>query len=356
MTEKSAAQQPRKVSMTSTKQEMMEAYNSLLKQLQEKEKVELKPEAVIEKKKGREAIEVADALSLEGIVKEVGDLRLNIGKMLTQVSDSLQEEVQKYKKVKDAVEMREKELEEIYGIEKEARSLVALIEAQARKREEFEIEMGKEKEEIEEELGALRAEHDKEKKLFEIRQKELIEQETLRRQREKEEYEYAFKREQQLARHNFDDEKARQEKDLKFKKETQERELLEREKRVAEDEKRAAELQRRMDNLPKEIEAAVQRAVKETAEKLQAEARNREELLKKTYEGERNVFVAQIESLEKSTKDQKEQIVRLSQQLEKAYQKVEDIAVKTVGGLEAKSLLAAQQMESQIKRSAGQEK
>ena len=85
--------------------------------------------------------------------------------------------------------------------------------------------------------------------------------------------------------------------------------------------------------------------------KIQAEARNREELLKKTTEGEKNVLATQIDSLEKLTKEQKEQIVRLSQQLEKAYQKVEDIAVKSVGGFsEVKGMFQSQRMDEQAKR------
>ena len=41
----------KKLSMTSTKQEMLDSYNSLLKQLQEKQSGELKPEKKIEEKK-----------------------------------------------------------------------------------------------------------------------------------------------------------------------------------------------------------------------------------------------------------------------------------------------------------------
>jgi len=43
--------EPKKVSMSSTKQEMLNAYNALLKQLQEKDETELKPEKRIEEKK-----------------------------------------------------------------------------------------------------------------------------------------------------------------------------------------------------------------------------------------------------------------------------------------------------------------
>jgi hypothetical protein len=60
-----------------------------------------------------------------------------------------------------------------------------------------------------------------------------------------------------------------------------------------------------------------------------------------------------MDSLERLAKEQKEQILRLSQQLEKAYQKVEDIAVKSVGGMsEVKGLFQSQRGEETVKRSS----
>ena len=44
------------------------------------------------------------------------------------------------------------------------------------------------------------------------------------------------------------------------------------------------------------------------------------------------MLTTRIESLEKTVKEQNQQIAHLSQQLEKAYQKVQDIAVKAVEG------------------------
>jgi hypothetical protein len=198
----------------------------------------------------------------------------------------------------------------------------------------------------------LRTTYEEEKKLNETQKKERDEAEQKRRQREKEEYEYSFKREQQLAQHTLADDKLTKEKEILQKKEAVDKEIAERARKMAEDEKKVAELQKRFANAPQETEAAIQRAVKETTEKLQKDAGAKEELLNKTFEGEKNVMMTQIDSLEKTAKDQKEQILRLSGQLEKAYQKIEDIAVKTVGGVaEVKAALSnIQRTEEQTKR------
>lgn len=107
---------------------------------------------------------------------------------------------------------------------------------------------------------------------------------------------------------------------------------------------------------PKEIEAATGKAVKETTERLNLESKNREELLKKEFAGEKNVLVTRIESLEKLVKEQGEQIARLNVQLEKAYQQVQDIAVKTIEGASSvKSLANLQQwVTEQMKKSASE--
>ena len=66
------------------------------------------------------------------------------------------------------------------------------------------------------------------------------------------------------------------------------------------------------------------------SDRLQAEAANNEKLLRKTHEGELNVFNTRIKSLEQTASSQNKQISELTSQLEKAYGKVQDIAVQAV--------------------------
>jgi len=79
--------------------------------------------------------------------------------------------------------------------------------------------------------------------------------------------------------------------------------------------------------------------------------------VKKEFMGERNVLTTRIESLEKIGKEQSEQIAKFSQQLEKAYQQVQDIAVKTIEGSSTiKSFANLQQWISEQTRKTPQEK
>lgn len=355
MTEKKT--EPKGISMTNTKQEMLEAYNALLKQLQEKSEAELKPEKKIEEKKIKEVVQVADSLSSEKVAKDISNLKMEIGRMLSQLSDGLEKEVDKYQGIQKAIEIREKEIQEIYEIERSAATLAALIESQHQKRQEFESEMEARKEELNREIQTTRAGWEKEKKLHEAETKERDAAEAKRREREKEEYRYTFEREQQLAKDMFEDEQVKLKREIQIKREEVEKDLAEREKVIAQSEKELNELRKRVSAFPEEMEIAVSKAIKETTEKIELEAKNREELAKKEFEGERNVLKARIESLEKTVKGQGDQITKLSEQLEKAYQKVQDIAEKAVeGSSNLKSFNSLQQLMKEQSRKQSEEK
>ncbi len=347
----------KKLTPTNTKQEMLQAYNALLKELEEKREGELKPEKKIEEKKIKEAVQVAESLTTEGVGKEIANLKLEIGKTLTRISDQLEGEVNRFVAIRNAISAKEKELAELYEIEKSAMSLAALIEAQNQKRQDFTAEMEEKKETLGQEIDSTRAAWEKEQEEHDAAIKERDAAEKKRQTREKEEFDYAFKREQQTVTDRFTYEKAKLEQELKDKKEQMEQELKARETAIAAKEAELNDLRKQAAQFPKELDAAVNRVVKETSERLLMEAKSREELLKKEAEGERNVFKARIESLEKTTKEQSERITALTKQLEAAYQKVQDIAVKTVeGASNSKSVASLQQFLGEQIRKQTQDK
>ena len=349
--------QPKKVSMASTKREMLDAYNALLKQLKERRESELRPERKLEEKRKKEVVEVADSLSSEGVVRGISNLKVEIGKMLTQISDKLEEEVNKFRGIQKAIEVKENELQEVYEIERSAATLAALIESQNLKRQEFESEMATEKEELTREVEETRAEWEKETKEHQALVKERDAEEKKRHDREKEDFTYTFKREQQLSKDKFEDEKAKLEKEIQLKREEMEKEWTEREKAIADKEDELVELRKKVTAFPKEMETAVNKATKETSERIKLEAKSREALLEKEFDGQRNVLTTRIESLEKTVGEQGEQIAKLSEQLEKAYQKVQDIALKAVeGSSNVKSLTSLQQLFNEQTRKQSQDK
>ena len=321
-----------KLSMANTKKEMLQAYNRLLKQLTEKRRAEMKPADEVAAKKKTEAKAVADSLSTEGIGRQIGVLKSEIGKTLNELADRLEEETSKYAQVKKAVEDAEAELHEIFGIEKAASSLAALLEAQKQEREEFQSEMATTQDDFDNEMKSQREVWEREKAEYEAAVKERKAAEQKQRQREQEEFKYEFDRRKQLALEQYEHEKATREREMEVKREAMEKDLAERENAVAAAEAELSQLRAKVEEHPAALEQAVARAIKETTDRLERERQSQTALLEKESAGERNVLNSRIESLQATVQQQAEQIAKLSQQLEHSYRQVQDIAVKAIEG------------------------
>lgn len=320
------------LSLRNTKQEMLDAYSELLKKIEEQREKQLKPEEKIIEKKTAEVIKVADSVSADGVAKSINDLKIEIGKTLSQLSDNLEKEVSKYMSIQEAISVKEKELKEIYEIEKSASSLAALIEAQHLEKQQFEEEMNAKREKLLDEITAIKNEWEIEKKQYEEKIKERNTLDSKKSEREKEEYKYAFEREKQLAKDAFEYEKQQLEQEIKVLKEVKEKEFSEREKAIVEKEKEFNDLRAKVSSFPAELDAAVKKAVKEATDRIVTETKFKEDLLKKEFDGEKNVLNTRIASLDSLVKEQAEQISKLSKQLELSYQKIQDISVKAIEG------------------------
>lgn len=327
------------VTPSSTKKELLDAYSQATRMLKEKREAEMKPEQRIEEKQVRAAVETADALTTDEIGRRISDLRSEVGTVLVQLSEKLEEEARKYAQLKKAVAAREEELQEICDIEKNAVSLSALIEVQQAKRQQFDADMAEQKEKLRSEIESARDEWQEEKVTHDLEAKERDTAEKKRRERETEEYRYGFEREKQLAREQFEYEKNKMELEIATRKEALEKELAERERAVVAREKALAEAEAELIQLraqvaafPKERDETVAKAVQGTSERLKSDAKNSEELLRREFNGEKNVLLSKIESLQQSVKEQAQQIAKISGQLEKSYGQVQDIAIKAIEG------------------------
>jgi len=327
------------VSMNNTKKEILAAFNELKKKMQEQSETELKPEQKKEEKRKTEIIQTADRLTGEGTIVKINELKIEIGKTLTQISDRLEEETANYLKLKESIQLKKEELKEIYDIEESAYALAVLIEAQKQKKQAFEEEISHRKELLETEISQKRLEWEKEKQVRDLSLKEQDAEEKKIRERQREEFQYNFKREQQLSQNAFKDQKEKMEKELAEAQEEFDKKVIEMEKnlkaredKVLEREKKLDELQKQVDQFPIKLEDEVNKAVNEVTERLTLESQKNEALLKKGYEGETNVLKTKIQSLEQTVIQQSKQIEDLSNRLEKSYGKVQDIAVKAIEG------------------------
>jgi len=326
------------ISMTNTKKEMLEAYEALKESLQNQARTELKPEKAQKAKEEEKIIRSAEkAVDKDDVTRRIYDLKDEIGRFLSDLSGKIEAEKERYAQVKQAIDIRNRELMEIYEIEKSAFSLAALLEAQKQKKLEFETEMTARRKDQEDIIESTKIRWEKEKQQSALSMKEQKDEAEKNWKRLKEEFDYSFNREKEIKKQGLVDElekltKQLQDKKEAFDKETgmREAELTRRETAVAEREKNIDALEQKVAGFPAELERQVTEAVAQTMERLKFEAEKNAEILAREFTGEKNVLKAKIESLDKLVASQQKQIDTLSRQIDTAYGKVQDIAVKAV--------------------------
>jgi hypothetical protein len=342
----------------SSRQVMAELVGDAEKGIAQRKETEAKPEERIAAKSVSEAVAAADAISSEGVVHLISELKSTMTRTLTQLSDRLEEEIGKYARICRAITAKESELKEIYEIQRSATTLLAFLETHERKQEEMERDLQAEKEQLDREIETTRVEWDKERRQHEQEIKERDAAEQKRRQRELEEYKYSFAREQQLARDQLSDEAAAAQKEWAQRKSQQEREWAEREKALAAGEQELAELRARAAGFAQELKAATERAAVDAVERAQQQHKGAQELLRRELEGEKNVLATKIAALERTVQEQTEQLSRLEQQAEKAYAQVQEIAVRAIeGSASTKQLANLQQLfAEQVRKGSSPER
>ena len=290
-----------------------------------------------QKKKEEEIVDVADEAQKDDVISEIIGFKDSVARTMSGLADKLTQENQRYAAVQQAIDIKKKEIKELFDIETTLFSLAALIEAQKLKKMEFEEEMAREKEMLKAEIRETREEWAKEKNIHAQELKEQKAAEEKLRLREKEEYEYAINREKEIKSQELKDLLEKSEKELQLKRETFEKEnaqkiedFKQRETALSEKEKRFAELQKQVDEFPELLKTRIEAEVSEAVARLERDAQKNEELVRKDFEGQKNVLSTKIESLEKLVAGQQSQIKTLTSQLDDAYGKVQDIAVKAV--------------------------
>lgn len=134
-----------KLTMKTRKDEILKAYEELLAKQDEKkediDKVKVEEtEVEVEKESKTATTEESPTYTIESVVKGVADLKLDLNRTLTDISDKLIEEVNKLESVKKEIVIETKNLEDIRNIQVNADTLNTLIQTYEEKKKAFEEE------------------------------------------------------------------------------------------------------------------------------------------------------------------------------------------------------------------------
>jgi colicin import membrane protein len=270
-----------------------------------------------------------EGISVEGVVRKISSLGLEVSKALSGISDTLVQEVDRLSSVREAVALETKELERLHKIDLAATALDQLVQ-----------DYGREKERLEAEIVAQRQAWNDEVQRTERERKEQEDSLKKQRQREMEDYEYRKALERKRSQDKHEEERQLQEKQNREKQETLEKSWQQREEALKEQEEELARLRRESADLPTRLAREAEQAAAQATRATEAKFEQQLLLLQKEAEAEKRLAEVRVKTLEETLALQSAQITVLQRQLGEAKQQVQDIALKAIEGASGSKALA----------------
>ncbi len=295
-----------KVTNSSTKTEILAAYEELLEQLKAQRNENSAMRQEVDKKQG--LLEKATAATRSNVGQSLQQMRQALNEQLDQIENGLTEEQKKFEMLREATALLKTELDNLYQIKAEAESLEALVAANKQGREKLEREMGSRREQLEAEIG-------------EVKTKWTREQEA---------YEYDLRLKRRNEQDTYNEKKAKMEKDLADRKADFDKNIADRERAVAEQESELKRLRGEVESFENKLQKSVQEAEKAVTERLTREFEYQQKLQVKDLEAELRLREQMISSLEIKVKEQVEQVLAMSAKTDTASQQVKDIALRAI--------------------------
>ncbi len=328
-----------KVTTKSTKNQILDAYNELLKMQQEKKTEEPKKVQVQQQK--LELTNKAKTLSNEGIVKGIAELKVSVSSALDKLAEQFVGEYKKFEELQQAITIEKQNLEDLYQLSANTDSLAAMLLAQKEQREKFEEEMLQRKQELSDRITADKEKHEnemaekraawkKEQTEYQESQKEKADILKKDRSREEEEFQYNLKLTRKKDADLYEEKNQKQEKELSEKRAEFEKEFAGRKTAIEEAETELKDLRKKATNFPAELEKAVKDAIKSTTDTLETNHKFEIQLREKEVEGELKLKDQTIQALNAKIKEMDSTIKEMSQKTAKAETSVKDIALKAI--------------------------
>lgn len=337
-------------SLKSTKQEILEAYetavgelNQVKKELTQAKKDMKNTPATVNSTSAKEvSAQPAKALTtVDGIIAQLNALQSQFAESASVLQQNLTQEALSLQSLHKQVAAYTDNLSTLHQITVNDQALPNVLMQYESSAEQQQLELATQKKILSEQLASLRQAWDKTQKEHIQSQQEAEKALKKQREREKEEYEYAFDLTRKQAENQFTQQQKAQADALKALEEQAHVAWQVTEELLAKQEKEQAELLEKADGADKELEKALKRAEEEGAGIARAQVKTQADLLKKDYEGKQRVYELRVTALENTITKQSAQIQSLAKQLNTTLQQAQDLAVKALEGSANASSFAA---------------
>lgn len=305
------------ISEKSKKNEILAAYEDLLKKVSQENQASHQQTIIREKEEA--LVQNAASITEDKIVKKLADVKINVGQALDALEQELTEEHKKLHDIRTAIAIESRNLEEVHEIRKNADSLAALLLAQKESKLRFEKEM-----------ADVRAKWEHEKEQIAIEQKEYNENQQKQRARQKEEYTYAFELAKKKDIDAFEQKKELLERELAQTKIETLEVLQEREAAIQAKEEDFIRYKKQVEQFPAELEKSIKATQKEVQDTISREYEQRIALDKVEYTSERKLNQQIISTLQLKIKEQDDIIKQLTHKTDLAGQQTQEIALKAL--------------------------
>lgn len=322
-----------KVSTKNTKQELVDAYNQLARELKAAKSAPSEPSSAASSDDGE--------LSIADIVQRLKTLTLSIGESSSSLQSALSAEATELQRLRGEADGYIDQLKTLHGIDVGPGTLAELIKRHGETAKAADAELSEKRKAFDKDMSAAKAAWKREQQEHVARTKEATTQLERTRQRDGQEYKYGIERQHKAendaiaqARKTFGQELA----DLE---ERTRGEWTDKEKAIAEREKELAELTKKSGAFEGELESANKKGEAEGIGIARRQTKTQSDLKKKDNEAIQRVLELKIQSLQETISKQDAQLEELTRSLDSSRKQTTELAVKAIDGASNASSFAA---------------
>lgn len=317
-----------KVAVKDGKEQLIQAFKQIIAERKKLEfKIATKQEEA-EKVENKKVLEAASKYTVNSIVKGLADLQLEFGSIVNGLSEKLATENSKLDELKQAIEFETQHLQELQQIRVVADILYILKQEHQENIKFLEQNAASQQEALEKEIAQKRKDWQQEEVEYETTVKQQNELLAKERSLEVEDYQYRLETTRKLNLDAYESRKRKLERELQEATQLKEKQWVEREKTLTKQQPVFEEYRKKVEAFATELEAAIKKAREEAIRDIYQDAKVKADLFEKEWQGTKQTYELNIQSLEEAIAKRNEQIQSLSTQLEAALKQAQNLALR----------------------------
>ena len=324
------------VTLKNTKAQIYAAYQRHLKAQNQKRETTLNPVEINRAKQREETLQSATEIAGNG-ASQIASIRSAINTELMGLETRLGEATTRLETVESAIEERDVELKEVYGIEREAATLASLVEANEQAKAEFEDDMKAARESEDAYRAGAREQWTKDLTKIKANFEETKAELEKKQKRQQDEWKYDFDRQCKSEQDDFTDRLNSAKKANDKLIELANEDIEKRSKAVADREAQAETIENKVSMLEGELEglkaakaADIEAAVEDAKRKSEVSKNIAIKAVETKASAEQLVLSERLATREQQIEALQSQVEQLNQRLNEAYAKIDGVATKAL--------------------------